>query len=163
MRREKARPFTPLVVLTGFQSPGGMLIQGGIFGFGANGNLNQWSGRDDVSIQLMWQIENFGIGNLARSRPAARIAFGHDHQAPSDAGRRRGASKPGPCAFTVGDRPGGSGQPSLRTGIITFNGAVEGLEHTTRFGDVLVLITRPQEAVYALQLLNARSMSITRP
>ena len=42
---------------------------------------------------------------------------------------------------------------ALRTGIITFNGTVEGLKQTSRFGDVLVLISRPQEAVYALQLL----------
>ena len=44
---------------------------------------------------------------------------------------------------------------ALRTGIITLNGTFEGLEQTSRFGDVLVLITRPQEAVYALQLLHA--------
>ena len=42
---------------------------------------------------------------------------------------------------------------ALRTGIITLNGSVEGLKQTSRFGDVLVLISRPQEAVYALQLL----------
>ena len=42
---------------------------------------------------------------------------------------------------------------ALRTGIITLNGTVEGLKQTSRFGDVLVLISRPQEAVYALQLL----------
>jgi hypothetical protein len=42
---------------------------------------------------------------------------------------------------------------ALRTGIITFNGTFEGLKQTSRFGDVLVLITRPQESVYALQLL----------
>ena len=42
---------------------------------------------------------------------------------------------------------------ALRTGIIALNGATEGLEHTSRFADVLVTISRPQEAVYALQLL----------
>ena len=42
---------------------------------------------------------------------------------------------------------------ALRTGIITFNGTIEGLKQTSRFADVLVLISRPQEAVYALQLL----------
>ena len=52
-------------MLNGFQSAG-MLIQGGIFGLGPNSSLNQWRGRDDVSIQLMWQLENFGMGNLAR-------------------------------------------------------------------------------------------------
>jgi hypothetical protein len=41
----------------------------------------------------------------------------------------------------------------LRTGIITFNGNFEGLQQTTRFGDVLVLVNRPQEVVFALQLL----------
>ena len=43
---------------------------------------------------------------------------------------------------------------ALRTAIITFNGNYEGLQQTTRFGDVLVLVYRPQEAVYALELLN---------
>ena len=66
VRREKARMFLPSVELTGFQSPGGMLIQAGIFGLGPNSSLNQWTGRDDVSVQLMWQLEGFGIGNLAR-------------------------------------------------------------------------------------------------
>src|SRR5207253_836349 len=65
IRREKSRPLLPLVMLNGFQSAG-MLIQGGIFALGPNSSLNQWVGRDDVSIQLMWQLENFGIGNLAR-------------------------------------------------------------------------------------------------
>ena len=35
------------------------VIQGGIFALGPNSSLNQWTGRDDVSIQLMWQLEEF--------------------------------------------------------------------------------------------------------
>lgn len=42
---------------------------------------------------------------------------------------------------------------ALRTAIITFNGNFEGLRQTTRLGDMLVLVNRPQEAVYALVLL----------
>ena len=42
---------------------------------------------------------------------------------------------------------------ALRTAIITFNGNFEGLRQTTRFGNVLVLVNRPQEVVFALQLL----------
>ena len=41
----------------------------------------------------------------------------------------------------------------VRTGLITFNGQFEGLGQTKRFGNLLVLINRPQETVYALQLL----------
>src|SRR5262249_48531895 len=47
----------------------------------------------------------------------------------------------------------GQADRALRTAIITFNGNYEGLSQTTRFGDVLVLVFRPQEAVFALQLM----------
>ena len=42
---------------------------------------------------------------------------------------------------------------ALRSSLITFNGNYEGLQQTTRFGDVLVEVFRPQEVVYALQRL----------
>ena len=64
IRREKARPLIPNVVLNGFQTPFEML-QAGIFGFGPNSSLNQWVGRDDFSIQPLWQLQNLGFGNLA--------------------------------------------------------------------------------------------------
>ena len=47
----------------------------------------------------------------------------------------------------------GQADRALRTAIITFNGNFEGLQQTTRFGDVLVLVYRPQEVVFALQLM----------
>jgi hypothetical protein len=47
----------------------------------------------------------------------------------------------------------GQADRALRTAIVTFNGNYEGLRQSHRFGDVLVLVNRPQEAVFALQLL----------
>ena len=47
----------------------------------------------------------------------------------------------------------GQADRALRTAIITFDKNFEGLTQTTRFGDVLVLVYRPQEVVYALQLM----------
>ena len=154
IRREKMRPVLPSVILTGFQSPGGMLIQAGIFGLGPNSSLSQWTGREDVSIQLMWQLENIGFGNLARIKRQR----GEQSQATVDLLRtqdmvaadvNRALARVQSAAFRViqADR-------ALRTGIINLNGNFEGLGETSRFGDVLVLINRPQEAVYALQLLN---------
>ncbi len=130
-----------------------MLIQGGIFGLGPNSSLNQWNGRDDVSIQLMWQLENFGFGNLAM----IKAQRGQQSQAIIDLRRAQDtvaeevnqalARLQSAAARVIqADR-------ALRTGIITCNGAVEGLKQTSRFDDVLVLISRPQEAIYALQLL----------
>jgi len=42
----------------------------------------------------------------------------------------------------------------LRKAEVTFAGNLKGLSETTRFGDVLVLVNRPQEAVAALQQLS---------
>jgi hypothetical protein len=154
IRREKMRPLLPNVLISGFQSPGGMLIQAGIFGLGPNSSLSQWTGREDVSFQLMWQLENMGFGNLARikrqrgeqSHATVDLLRTQDRVA---ADVNRTLARVQSAAFRViqADR-------ALRTGIINFNGNFEGLGETQRFGDVLVLINRPQEAVYALQLLN---------
>jgi outer membrane protein TolC len=153
VRREKARMFLPSVQLTGFQSPGGMLIQAGVFGLGPNSSLNQWTGRFDVSAQLMWQFEAFGIGNLARikrqrgqeSDSIIELRKAQDGVA-ADVIRALARVQSAAARVLQADR-------SLRTGIITFNGQIEGLGQTQRFGNLLVLINRPQQAVYALQLL----------
>ena len=151
IRREKLRPLLPIVIIGGFQNAGGMMTQAGIFGLGPNSSLNQWAGRDDVSLQLVWQFDAFGIGNLARIKE-----------------QRGGQSETFVKLYKVQDKVAaevteahanlqsaaarvGQADRSLRTAIIAYNGNVEGLRHTTRYGDVLVLIYRPQEVVYALQ------------
>jgi len=154
VRREKARPLLPLVMLNGFQTSGGMLVQGGIFGLGPNSSLNQFVGRDDVSIQLVWQLENAGIGNLARvkaergkeSRSIVDLRTTQDMVA-ADVTRAQARLQSATARVLQADR-------ALRTGLITFNGMIEGLGQTRRFGDTLQLTYRPQEAIYALQLLN---------
>jgi outer membrane protein TolC len=153
IKREKARMFLPSVELTGFQSPGGMLIQAGLFGLGPNSSLNYWTGRDDVSIQLMWQLEGFGAGNLARikrergrqSETIIRLREAQDMVA-AEVTRAQARVQSASARVLQADR-------SLRTGLITYNGQIEGLGQTNRFGDVLTLVNRPQGAVYALQLL----------
>jgi outer membrane protein TolC len=153
IRREKARPLLPNVVLNGFQTPFEM-IQGGIFGIGPNSSLNQWRGRFDFSVQPLWQLEGVGIGNLARikqqrgeqSKAIIEFLQTQDRVA-GDVTRAQADVQSAAARVYQADR-------ALRTAIITFNGTFEGLQQTSRFGDVLVLINRPQEAVYALQLLN---------
>ncbi|MBV8555841.1 MAG: TolC family protein, partial [Planctomycetaceae bacterium] len=153
IRREKARPLLPLVLLNGFQSAG-MLIQGGLFALGPNSSLNQWTGREDTSIQLIWQLENFGFGNLAR----IKAQRGHESRAiidlrrtqdmvAADVTRAYARLQSATARVLQADR-------ALRTGIITFNGHLEGLGQTRRLANVLVLTFRPQEAVYSLELLN---------
>jgi outer membrane protein TolC len=153
IRQEKMRPLLPIVLIGGFQNAGGMLIQGGLFGLGPNSSLNQFGGRDDVSFQLIWQFDAFGIGNLARikeqrggqSQTFVQLYRAQDMVAAevteAHANLQSAAARVGQA-----DR-------SLRTAIIAYNGNVEGLRHTTRYGDVLVLVYRPQEVIYALKLM----------
>jgi outer membrane protein TolC len=152
IRREKARPFTPNILLNGFQTPGEM-IQAGVFGLGPNSSLNQWVGRDDFSIQPMWELEAFGLGNMARikgQRGNQSMAiidfFNTQDMVAGDVTRARARVQSAAVRVLQADR-------SLRSGIITFNGNMAGLQQTSRFGDVLVLVNRPQEAVFALQLM----------
>jgi outer membrane protein TolC len=153
VRQEKARPFIPIFLLNGFQTPGGMLLQAGLFGIGPNSSLNQWSGRDDVSVQFVWQLENFGIGNLAKikaqrgneSRAIVELRRSQDKVA-EEVNEARARLQSAEARVVQAEH-------ALRTGIITLNGAFEGLSQTNRFGDVLVLISRPQEAIVSLQQL----------
>ncbi len=152
IRREKGRMFLPNVVLNGFQTPY-ELLQGGIFGFGPNSSLNQWTGREDFSIQPLWQLNSLGLGNLAmikgqRAQQSQAIIelFRAQDMVVADVTRALADVQSAAARVAFADR-------ALRTGLITLNGNFEGLKETSRFGDVLVLVNRPQEAVYALQLL----------
>jgi outer membrane protein TolC len=153
IRREKLRPLLPIVVFNGFQNPGGMMMQGGIFGLGPNSSLNQWTGRGDLSLQLVWQFDAIGIGNLARikeQRGEQSDSFVQLYRTQDKVAAEVTAAYANVQSATArvsqADR-------SLRASLIAYNGNVEGLRHTTRFGDTLVLVYRPQEAVYALRLL----------
>ncbi|WP_197446937.1 TolC family protein [Tautonia plasticadhaerens] len=154
IRREKARPMLPVVMLNGFQSAG-MLIQAGIFGMGPNSSLDQWSGRFDGSIQLLWQLEGMGLGNLARVKrqrgeqsDAIADFFRAQDLVSAEVTRARARLQSAAARVTQADR-------SLRAALITFDGTLEGLGQTSRFGDVLELVNRPQEAVFALEELYA--------
>ncbi len=153
VRREKARPFLPLIMLNGFQSAG-MFIQGGVFALGPNSSLNQFVGRDDTTIQLMWQLESFGFGNLARiknqrgSESQAIIDLLHTQdRVAADVTRTLVRVQSAAARVLQADQ-------ALRTGIVAFNGHLEGLEQTRRLENMLVLSFRPQEAVYSLDLMS---------
>jgi outer membrane protein TolC len=152
IRRERGRMLLPSLMINGFQTPNEM-IQAGIFGLGSNTSLNQWTGRDDLSYQFLWEYEAFGIGNLARikqQRGEQSLAiielFKIQDQVAADVTRAQARLQSATARVMQADR-------ALRTAIITFNGNFEGLRQTTRFGDVLVLVNRPQEVVFALQLM----------
>jgi len=151
IRREKSRPLLPIVLVTGFQSPAGMRMQGGYFGTGRGSNLNNWGPRNDVSLQLIWQLEGMGFGNLARikeqrgneSEAIVRLFKLQDSIA-ADVTEVQARVQAASVRVVEAER-------SLREAITTYDGNYEGLRQTKRFGNVLVQVYRPQEVVKALQ------------
>jgi outer membrane protein TolC len=152
VRREKWRPLLPNVLLNGFQTPN-ELLQAGIFGLGPNSSMNQWRGRFDFSVQPLWELEAMGLGNLSRIKGQRGMEsqaiiefFRTQDMVAADVTRAQARVQSAAARVVQADR-------AMRTAIITFNGNYEGLQQTTRLGNVLVLVNRPQEAVFALQLL----------
>lgn len=153
IRQEKMRPMLPSVLLTGFQTPGGMAPQASIFGTGHAGKLNNWSFRDDVSAQLVWQLNSFGLGNAAsvkkrrgeQSQAIARLAQAQDAVA-AEINQAQAQVQSAAARVVQAER-------SLRSGLVTYEKNYEGIGQTKRFENVLELVYRPQEVVYALKLL----------
>jgi outer membrane protein TolC len=154
IRQEKMRPLLPSVILTGWQTPGGMVPQASIFGTGKGGKVNEWSFRDDVSAQLVWQWDSLGFGNMAlvkkrrgeQSESIAKLMRAQDAIA-AEITQTQAQVQSAAARVVQAER-------SLRSGFVTYQRNYEGLGQTRRFGNVLEAMYRPQEAVYALKLLH---------
>ncbi len=155
IRQEKMRPLLPTVLLTGWETPGGMVPQASIFGTGRGSKMNNWSFRDDVSAQFMWQWDSFGFGNQAlikkrrgeQSQAIAKLMAAQDAVA-MEINQAQALLQSTAARVVQAER-------SLRTGYVTYQRNFEGLKQTQRFGDVLEQINTPQEVVYALKSLHA--------
>jgi hypothetical protein len=153
IRQEKMRPLLPLITISGFQTPGGMTTEASIFGTGNGGKLNLWSFRDDISTQMVWQLQNMGFGNAAlvkrrrgeQSRAIAELFHIQDMVA-AEVTQSQAFLQSAAARVVQSER-------GLRTGLVTFQKNLEGMGQTRRFENVLQLIYRPQEVVYALKLL----------
>lgn len=158
IRQEKLRPLIPSVVLMGNpvpSAPGGFLM-GGLYGSDTNHQSNPWSARNDVAVELLWELRNLGLGNHA----LVKLRQGEQQQALVDLYRiqdrvaaevAQALAQLRSAAVRVSQAEEG-----LKQAQITYEGNVKGLSQTIRFADILSLVNRPQEVVAALQML-ARS------
>jgi len=152
IRQEKLRPFLPVVMLQGFQTPYEQL-EFGAFGIGSGGKMNLWSARDDISPQVLWQAESLGLGNLAMVKWRRGLASGAtvelfkaQDMVAADVTRGQARLQSAAARVVQAER-------EVRGALVNYNGSFEGLKQTRRFGNVLRQVFRPQEAVFALKLL----------
>ena len=156
LKQERMRPLLPSVVLYGAPvptAPGGYLMGGAFFGSSSGGQSSTASVRNDVNVQLLWTLNNMGFGNLAlvRERRAEQEQtlielFRVQDNVAAEIARIHAELEAAAARI-----------PEAETGIkeaqISFAGNLKGLSQTTRFGDLLTLVNRPQEVVAALQQL----------
>jgi outer membrane protein TolC len=152
IRQEKLRPFTPAVFLNGFQSPY-ELLEFGALGEGSGGKMNLWGSRDDLTPQALFIAHGMGFRNLAEIKEARGMSsealvrlFQTQDGIAADVTRTQADLQSAAARIVQAER-------EVRAALINYNGNVEGLKETKRFGNVLVQIFRPQETVFALQLL----------
>jgi outer membrane protein TolC len=152
IRQEKLRPFLPSALFNGFQSPYELIEVGG-YGIGNGGKMNIWSGRDDVSMQFLTMADGMGLRNLAWVKQARGMSsqaivqlFQLQDSIAADVTRTQADLQSAAARIVQAER-------EVRSALINYNGNVEGLSQTKRFGNVLVQVVRPWEAVFSLQLL----------
>ncbi len=155
LKEERLRPLVPSLVLGGDATPAapGGYLMGGVFGSGTNGTGNAWAGRNDVNVQLVWEFRNLGFGNraLVRERRAERDQalidlFRIQDRVAAEVAHARAEVES--AAVRIG-----RSEVGLKEAKISFVGNLIWLCETYRFGDRLVLVIRPLEAVAALQQL----------
>jgi outer membrane protein TolC len=154
LRQERLRPLIPSVLVRGGSTNPAGTLGGGYFGGGRNDDLSRFDWRLDVGVQVVWEWQNLGFGNVARvnerraenqlavlelfraqDRIAAEVVQAHA-QAQSAAARVREA------------------EAGVKDAVESADKNFEGMGQTKRLGgDVILLLIRPQEVVASLQAL----------
>jgi outer membrane protein TolC len=155
LRLEKLRPLVPSILLRGWSTPVTGTLGFGYFGGGVNGNMSNFSTREDWDIQALWTLQNLGFGNRAlirqreaenrvaltqlfrvQDRVAAEVVQAYS-QAQAAEGRIREA------------------EAELKDAQMLVREDLAALGQTQRMGEggPIQLVTRPLEVVAALQML----------
>ncbi|MBN9520749.1 TolC family protein [bacterium] len=153
LKQEKLRPLVPsLAVRSVSTNPSGSLGYG-TFGGGRNDRLDDFSGRFDIDVQLLWEFQSLGLGN--RARVAERRA--ENEAATLDLFRTQDLIAAEVVQAYAQVRAAAErlneAEPALREAVELANRNLEGIGQTRRIGDAIVLVVRPQEAVAAVQAL----------
>jgi outer membrane protein TolC len=151
LKQERMRPLIPSVLLTGNGTPD-FLYQGGVFGTGSSG-LNQWAGRSDVGAQVVWKLDNLGFGNqslIRKRRGEMDLAIVELYEVQDRVAAEVVQAKADVESAAYRAREAEQG---MKESLATYKGNLRGLGQTTRFGDLLTLVNRPQEVTAALSQL----------
>ncbi len=153
VRQERARPWLPSVgVRSVSTNPSGSLAYGG-FGGGPNGTTQAFGNRFDMSAQLLWEFQAFGMANrvkVGERRSEQQIAVLELARTQDRIAAE--VTTAFAQAKAAGERLA-KAEPALREAVELVNESMKGMGQTKRVGDTNVLIVRPLEVVAAVQML----------
>lgn len=153
LRQEKLRPLMPSVLLRGWSTPVTGTLAGGIFAAGLNGNTGNPGGRIDLDLQLLWQLDNLGFGNLARVRQreseyraATLELFRIQDRVAAEVAQAYAQAQQSARRAVLAER-------EAKLALESFEKNLAGLGETRRVGELVQTIVRPQEVQAAVQAL----------
>lgn len=154
LRQEKLRPLVPSVLLRGASTNPTGTLAGGYFGGGFNDKLRDFSARSDFDIQVLWELQNLGLGNRARvkeRRSENQLAmlelFRLQDRVAAEVVRAYAQVESALARVT-------DAESGLKDAVESADKNFQGLGQTKRLGgDLLLLVIRPQEVVAAIQAL----------
>ena len=154
LRQERLRPLIPSVLLRGFSTPVTGTFAAGYFGGGPNGSVGNGGLREDLDLQLLWQLNNLGFGNLglvhqrqAENRLAVVELFRLQDRVAAE------VAKAYAQAQLAGQRVE-TAEKGLRSAVRSADMNLVALGQTKGAGAMTVLLVRPQEVVAAIQTLS---------
>jgi outer membrane protein TolC len=153
LKQEKLRPFIPSILLRGDSTSVGGTLGAGVFAGGNNSDLSSTAGRSDWDLQVLWQLDNLGVGNVARTRvrdsehrAAILELFRQQDRVAAEVSRAYAQARQAARRATISER-------QVRLAVDSYNKNLVGLGQIHRSGELVQTIVRPQEAIAAIQSL----------
>jgi outer membrane protein TolC len=153
LRQERLRPLIPSILLRGFSTPVTGTLAAGYFGGGANDSVGNGGLRSDLDLQVLWQLDNLGLGNRARvhQREAERQLalldlFRLQDQVAAEVARAHAQAALAAQRVAMAEREVRWAQTSADKNLIA-------LAQPKAAGGQVQLLVRPQEAVASVQAL----------
>lgn len=132
--------------------PGGSFT-GGVFGGGTDTGSQLYGGRFDMGVGLFWTLQNLGAGNkaLVHQRVAQEQQVAIALADVQDRVAQDVVQAHAQVEAAIADVNQATAE--VREATVTFNGNLIGIGETQRFGNLLQMVNRPQEATAALEEL----------
>ncbi len=156
IRQERMRPLVPSLILQGGPGavgPGGYLMAG-VFASGANGAANPTQSRDDVSVALVWELQNLGLGNraLVRERRAEQqellVELFHIQDTVA-AEIARAHTRLASAAIRVN-----TAEDGVQEARLAYEGSLEQLGQVDRKDNIPIMVRRAFDVIDALRSLS---------